>query len=94
MQFGSLFELPTLSLYAVMLFAQIDQSLCAQCFLQAKEELQQCLDAAISREDKTSCKEKSETRTQTCNDGECKIERAAGGENRSESPQERTHSPQ
>lgn len=88
MQFRSHVGLPQLFLYGVILYAQIDQSLCTQCLTQAKEELKKCLGAAISREDKTSCEEKSETRTQSCSEGECKIERAAHGGNVSESPQE------
>jgi hypothetical protein len=55
------------------------QSLCTQCIQAAQEEVKKCLDSAISREDKKSCLEKQETRTKTCSNGECKIERAQGG---------------
>ncbi len=51
------------------------QSLCAKCINAAQEEVKKCLDGAISQEDKKSCQEKQETRTKTCSDGECKIER-------------------
>ena len=51
------------------------QSLCAKCIHAAQEEVKKCLDGAISQEDKKSCQEKQETRTKTCSDGECKIER-------------------
>lgn len=88
MQFRSHFQLPHLLLCGVILLAQIDQSLCTQCLTQAKDELKECLDAAISREDKTSCAEKSRIRTQSCTDGQCKIERAAHGGNTSENSQE------
>jgi hypothetical protein len=55
------------------------QSLCTQCIQAAQEEVKKCLDGAISQEDKKSCLEKQETRTKTCSNGECKIERAHGG---------------
>lgn len=51
------------------------QSLCEKCIHAAQEEVKKCLDAAISQEDKQSCLEKQETRTKTCSDGVCKIER-------------------
>ena len=51
------------------------QSLCAKCIHAAQEEVKKCLDGAISQEDKKSCQEKQETRTKTCSDGVCKIER-------------------
>jgi hypothetical protein len=58
-------------------FAQsIDKTLCMQCLTTAKDELRKCLDAAISQEDKKSCRERQETHTKTC-ENECKIERAA-----------------
>jgi hypothetical protein len=61
--------------------AQSDaQSLCTQCIQAAQEEVKKCLDGAISQEDKKSCLEKQETRTKTCSNGECKIERAQSGE--------------
>ena len=59
------------------------QSLCTQCIKAAQEEMKKCLDSAISTEDKKSCMEKQETRTKTCSNGECKIERTQGG-NKSE----------
>lgn len=49
--------------------------LCLECLNTARDELKKCLDAAISQEDKKSCHEKQETRTKTCADGECKIEK-------------------
>ena len=55
------------------------QSLCLQCLKATRDELKKCLDAAISQEDKKSCQEKQETRSKTCEDGECKIERTQGG---------------
>ncbi|HEX6728136.1 MAG TPA: hypothetical protein VF078_12345 [Nitrospira sp.] len=93
MQFRSLFGFPQLLLYGVILYAQIDQSLCTQCITQAKKELKECLDAAISREDKTSCAEKNDTRTKSCSDGECKIAKAAHGGNTKEGSQEQKSPP-
>ena len=55
------------------------QSLCTQCLKAAQDESKKCLDGAISQEDKKSCLEKQDTRTNTCSNGECKIERAQGG---------------
>lgn len=52
------------------------QGLCLQCLKTAKDEVKKCLDAAISQEDKKSCQEKQETRAKTCENGECKLERA------------------
>ena len=51
------------------------QGLCEKCIHAAREEVKKCLDGAISQEDKQSCLEKQETRTKTCSDGVCKIER-------------------
>ena len=55
------------------------RNLCLQCLKAAQEELKKCLDATISQEDKMACAEKQETRVRTCDDGECKIERAQSG---------------
>jgi hypothetical protein len=72
------FALFPLILLGTPLYAQIDQSLCTQCIQAAQEEVKKCLESAISQEDKKSCLEKQETRTKTCSNGECKIERAQG----------------
>jgi len=78
-----------IALFTILLgtpvYAQINQSLCVQCLATAKEELKKCLDEAISHEDKNSCQEKQTARTMTCENGECKIERAAQSGNKSES---------
>jgi hypothetical protein len=73
--------------------AQNDHILCTQCVMKAKAELNRCLEAAISREDKESCTEKNETQTQSCSDGVCKIEQAAQGGNTTERHQERKTPP-
>jgi hypothetical protein len=79
-----------LSLFTLLIgtpvHAQIDQSLCEKCLATAKEELRKCLIEAISQEDKQDCQEKQETRAKTCEDGECKIERAAKSGNKNETP--------
>jgi len=75
-----------LVLLGTPVYAQIDQSLCVRCLATAKEELKKCLDEAISQEDKKSCQERQEADTTTCEDGECKIERAAQSGNKSEGP--------
>jgi hypothetical protein len=70
------FVLFPIMLLGVPLYAQ---SLCSQCIKAGQDELKKCLDSAISQEDKKSCLEKQETRSKTCEDGECKIERTQGG---------------
>jgi hypothetical protein len=51
------------------------QSLCSECFKAAQEELKQCLDNAISEEDKISCDQSQHAQAKVCENGECKIER-------------------
>ena len=84
MKFKFAFALFPLILLGTPLYAQIDQKLCSQCLQTAQEELKKCLDEAISQEDKTSCAEKQDARTKVCQDGECKIERAAESGNKNE----------
>ena len=84
MKFSLVFALFPLISLATPIYAQIDQSLCVQCLETAKEELEKCLGEAISQEDKKSCQEKERTRTTTCTNGECKIERAVQSGNKSE----------
>ena len=70
----------TLALFAFIMLATptygqvIDRSLCDQCLTTSKAELQRCLEAAISQEDKRSCYEKQETHVKSC-ESECKIAR-------------------
>jgi len=79
------FALFPLIMLGTPIYAQIiDQSLCVQCLTTAKAKLKTCLDGAISQEDKKSCVERQETRAKTCDNGECKIERAAQNGNTSE----------
>ena len=66
-----------LLLLVTPIYAQIDQSLCLKCLKAAQDEVKACLDEAISHEDKTACAERKEARTRACEEGECKIERAA-----------------
>jgi hypothetical protein len=78
MQFKFSVALFPLIMFGTPIYAQIiDQNACVQCLTTAKAELKTCLDGAISQEDKKSCVERQETRTKTCDNGECKIERAA-----------------
>ena len=51
------------------------QSPCVECLKAAQEQLKQCLDNAISEEDKKSCAEKQQARAKACENGECEIER-------------------
>jgi hypothetical protein len=65
------------------------QGLCSKCIEASQADLRKCLDEAISQEDKKSCLEKQEKRAKTCEDGECKIERAQGGSNVDVSPEKK-----
>ena len=58
-------------------YAQIyPQSRCLDCLKSAQDQLKQCLDNAISQEDKKSCAERQEAKVKVCEKGECEIERA------------------
>ncbi|HSL05345.1 MAG TPA: hypothetical protein VK901_17585 [Nitrospiraceae bacterium] len=87
MKFKLVFALFPLILLGMPIYAQIDQSLCLQCLTRAKEEMKTCLAEAISHEDKTSCAERKEARTNACEEGECKIEKAAESGNKTEGQQ-------
>ena len=84
LKFTLAFALFSLLILETPIYAQvIDQSLCVQCLATAKAELNKCLEAAISQEDKKSCQNKQETHAKTC-ESECKIEKAAQSGNKSE----------
>lgn len=83
----------SIALVSSFAYAQNDHILCTQCVMKAKAELNRCIEAAISREDKESCTEKNESQTQSCSDGVCKIEKAAQGGNTTERHQERKATP-
>ena len=61
------------------------QSRCLDCLKAAQDQLKQCLDSAISQEDKKSCAERQEAKAKVCEKGECEIERAKNA-NRNEVP--------
>ena len=52
------------------------QGRCLDCLKAAQDQLKQCLDNAISQEDKKSCAERQEAKSKVCEKGECEIERA------------------
>ena len=52
------------------------QSPCLDCLKAAQDQLKQCLDHAISQEDKKSCAERQEAKAKVCEKGECEIESA------------------
>ena len=67
----------TCILLAIPSYAQvINRSLCEQCITTSKAELQRCLEAAISQEDKRFCRVKQDTHVKNC-ENECRIEREA-----------------
>ena len=47
-----------------------------QTVIYSENQLKQCLDSAISQEDKKSCAERHEAQAKVCEKGECEIERA------------------
>ena len=51
------------------------ESPCEECLKAAQEELKQCIDNAISEEDKISCDQSQQAQTKVCENGECKTER-------------------
>jgi hypothetical protein len=53
------------------------QPLCEDCLNEAKHLLAQCLEGAISKEDKQSCSERQQARSKGCESSQCMIERSA-----------------
>jgi hypothetical protein len=53
------------------------QHLCEDCLDDAKHLLKQCLEGAISEEDKKSCSERQQVRSKGCESTQCMTERAA-----------------
>lgn len=53
------------------------QHLCEDCLDEAKHLLKQCLEGAISQEDKKSCLERQQARAKGCESSQCMTERAA-----------------
>lgn len=51
------------------------QPLCEDCLKASQDQLTQCLESAISAEDKKSCLERQEAKAKTCETGTCKMER-------------------
>jgi hypothetical protein len=49
---------------------------CEDCLSEAKHLLAQCLDGAISKEDKKSCSERQQARSKGCESSQCMIERS------------------
>ena len=75
LEFKLAFALFPLLMLGTPIYAQvIDRSLCEQCLTKSKAELNRCLEAGISKEDKRSCHEKQETHVKNC-ENECKIAR-------------------
>ena len=53
------------------------QQLCEDCLNEAKHFLAQCLEGAISQEDKKSCLERQQGRSKGCESNQCMTERTA-----------------
>ncbi len=53
------------------------QDLCEDCLEEAQHLLKQCLEGAISQEDKKSCLERQQARSKGCESSQCMTERAA-----------------
>lgn len=68
----------TLFLFLCLLSAPLSaQHLCEDCLDDAKHLLKQCLEGAISQEDKKSCLERQQARSKGCETSQCMTERAA-----------------
>jgi hypothetical protein len=52
------------------------QHLCEDCLDEARHLLTQCLEGAISEEDKKSCVERQQARSKGCENSQCMTERA------------------
>ncbi len=67
-----------LALFSILLTGSpvFAQSPCGDCLKASQDQLKQCLNTAISQEDKKSCAERQETNATVCEKGECEIERA------------------
>jgi len=65
------------ALFPILLFGApvFAQNFCVDCLKAAQEQLKQCLDNAISQEDKNSCAERQQAKAKACESGECEIER-------------------
>jgi hypothetical protein len=53
------------------------QHLCDDCLNEAKHLLKQCLEGAISQEDKKSCVERQQARSKGCESSQCMTEQSA-----------------
>lgn len=68
----------TLCLFLCLVSAPLSaQHLCEDCLDEAKHLLTQCLEGAISEEDKKSCVERQQARSKGCESSQCMTERAA-----------------
>jgi hypothetical protein len=68
----------TLFLFLGLVSAPLSaQHLCEDCLDEAKHLLRQCLEGAISEEDKKSCVERQQARAKGCESSQCMTERAA-----------------
>ena len=65
------------------------QSLCVDCLKAAQDQLKQCLDSAISEEDKKSCAERQQERAKVCENGECEVERDKSKNGNEDLPQKK-----
>ena len=65
------------------------QSSCAECIKAAQDELKDCLDHAISVDDKNACEENREKGMRACEDKDCMAERESKDLHRETVDQER-----
>ena len=69
------FALGVLLILILMSSAVSAQSLCAECIKAAQEELRNCLDNAISVDDRNTCEENRQEEMKACEDKVCAAER-------------------
>lgn len=78
-----------LILFTLSLTPVFAESPCAECLNTAQEELKNCLESAISVDDKTTCEEKREEGMKACEDKQCRAEREAKESQKDKSSQDR-----
>ncbi|THI88878.1 MAG: hypothetical protein CAF41_005390 [Nitrospira sp. CG24A] len=80
-----------LALFSILLSGSpvFAQNPCEDCLKAAQDQLKQCLNTAISQEDKKSCAERQEAKAKVCEKGECEIERAKNSNKHDVIPQKK-----
>ena len=80
-----------LALFSILLSGSpvFAQNPCEDCLKAAQDQLKQCLNTAISQEDKKSCAERQQAKAKVCENAACVIERANIQNNNDALPQKK-----